>query len=214
MVKVVGIGAGGHAAVLIEAILAAGAAEIVGLLDADPNRHGSHVLGIPVLGNDELLPKLRDAGVTHFFNGIGSVRNTSLRERVFENALRIGLQPLDVIHPTATISPSASLGPGVTILARAVVGTRAKLGQNVLVNTAALVEHDCEIGDHVHIASGAILTGAVRLGRGVHVGAGAVVLQGLRVGNTSVIGAGAVVVRNLEPSMTVVGVPAKPVAQP
>lgn len=213
MVKVVGLGAGGHAAVMIEAIRASGAGEIVGLLDADPKRHGSHVFGIPVLGNDDLLPKLRDEGVTHFFNGIGSVRNTALRQQVFETAVSMGFQPVDVIHPTATISPTASWGPGVAILTRAVVGTRAKLGQNVLVNTAAVVEHDCEIGDHVHIASGAVLTGAVRLGRGVHVGAGAVVLQGVSIGDTSIIGAGAVVLSPVEPGVTAVGVPAKPLAQ-
>ena len=209
MIKTIGLGAGGHAAVMIEAIRAQGLCEIVGLLDVDSRRHGTHVLDVPVLGDDRLLSRLIGEGITHFFNGIGSVRDTSLRSDVFERAITLGYHPIDVVHPSAVISPSASWSEGVVILARAVVATRAELGRNVLLNTNAIVEHDCMIGDHTHIATGAILAGAVRLGRGVHVGAGAVVRQGCTIGDRAVIGAGAVVIRDVEAASVVVGVPAK-----
>lgn len=213
MIKVVGIGAGGHAAVMIEAIQAMGGCQIVGLLDADSEKHGSTVLGIPILGDDSLWPTLIQQGITHFFNGVGSVRDTIARQRVFDHAAQMGLRALTVIQPSATVSPSARLGDGVAVLSRAHVGTRAQLGSNVLINTGALIEHDCVIGDHCHIATGAVLAGSVTIGLGVHVGAGAVILQGRSIGDAATIGAGAVVIHDVEANATAVGVPARPLSK-
>jgi serine acetyltransferase len=52
----------------------------------------------------------------------------------------------------------------------------------------------------------------VTLGRGVLVGTGAQVLQYITVGDHATVGAGAVVTRDVPPAITVVGIPAKPLA--
>jgi FlaA1/EpsC-like NDP-sugar epimerase len=62
--KVIGLGAGGHAKVLIEILQAVGM-EITGLLDVDPRLWKSRQMGIIVLGSDELLPKLFEDGAMH-----------------------------------------------------------------------------------------------------------------------------------------------------
>lgn len=209
-IKVIGLGAGGHAKALIEILLLEERYVLHGLLDINSNLHGKKVLEIPVLGSDALLPRLKDEGISHFFVGLGSVGDTNPRRRLFDLASKNKMKAVDIIHPNAVISPSAVCGEGVTVIACAVINADAELGKNVIVNTGAVVEHDCKIGNHVHIATGALLASGVKVGDGSHIGAGAVVKQGISVGSGAVIGAGSVVVKDVPPDTTVTGVPAKP----
>ena len=209
MTRVVGIGAGGHAKVIVDALQLRKEVEIVGLLEADPRRHGTDVLGVTVLGGDEFLPKLSAQGVTHFFIGVGSVGDATARARLFALGVRSGLTPLTVIHPAAVVSPAARLGGGVSVLAGVTINAGAQLGDNVIVNTGAIVEHDCMIGDHAHVATGACLAGNVTVGAGAHVGIGAAVRQGIRIGQRAVVGAGAAVVADVPDGVVVAGVPAR-----
>ena len=212
-VKVVGLGAGGHAKVVIEILRSHKSYELIGLLDPKPELQGKSVLGVPVLGDDNLLPALKREGICHFFVGLGSVGDTSPRRRLYELALQHGMKPVDAVHPQAVISPSAEIGEGITIMAGAVINACARLGVNVIVNTGVVVEHDCVIGDHVHIATGAQLASTVRVGAGAHIGAGATVRQRITIGDGAIVGAGAVVVKDVPPHTVVVGVPARPLRE-
>lgn len=214
-VAVLGVGAGGHAKVVVEILAADPAYDVVGLLDADHARAGTSMHGVPVLGGDDLLDRQYHGGVSHAFIGLGGSADNGPRRRLYEKVSSVGFDVVTAIHPRAVVSPSASLGRGATIAANAVIGPDSSLGENVIVNTGAVVDHDCRVGNHVHVAIGARLASGVVLEDGVHVGAGATVLQGLHVGEDAVIGAGAVVVRDIEPGVVVVGVPAttlRPVA--
>jgi UDP-perosamine 4-acetyltransferase len=213
-IKVIGLGAGGHAKVVIEILQADDGYELVGLLDRKPDLQNQRVLGVPVLGNDELLPILKNEGIRHFFVGLGSIGDTTPRRRLFELAWHYDMQPVNAIHPQAIVSPSADAGQGVTMMAGAVLNACASLGANVVINTGAIVEHDCVIGDHVHIATGAKLASTVQVGAGAHIGAGATVRQCLTIGAGAIIGAGAVVIRDVAPHTVVVGVPARVRHQP
>lgn len=209
-VRVVGLGAGGHAKGMIEILQANEKFQLAGLLDPKKELHGTEILGVPVLGADELLTKLKLEGVQHFFIGLGGTGDNRPRKRLFEFALSHGMKPVDIIHSRSIVSPSAEIAPGTVIMAGAVVNACAKIGQNVIVNTNAVVEHDCEIGDHVHISTGANLASTVVVGNGVHIGAGAVVRQCISIGENAIVGAGAVVVKDVLPGQVVVGSPAKP----
>lgn len=123
MIPLIGFGAGSHARVLLEIMVAEGRYEIAGLLDADSALHGHMSGGVGVLGGDELLETLIARGICHAFMGLGSVADTRLRQRIFEQAKAAGLQFVSVIHPSAVIAPSAQLGEGCAVLAGAVVGT-------------------------------------------------------------------------------------------
>jgi sugar O-acyltransferase (sialic acid O-acetyltransferase NeuD family) len=210
VVRIVGLGAGGHAAVLIEAVNAAGRYEIVGLTDPRSELWGTSLLGVPILGSDDELPRQYDRSVSHAFIGVGGASDTGPRQRLYELARTHGFEIVSVIHPTAVVSPYARVGGGATFLANVVVNAQAELGENVLVNTGAIVEHDCRIGDHVHVATGACLASGVVVGDGAHVGAGSTVLQGRSIGSGAVVGAGAVVTHDVGPGLVVAGVPARP----
>ncbi len=206
--RIVGVGAGGHAKVVLEILAAMGGYDVVGLLDADRRRWGTALHGVPVLGGDDLLDGQYDGGVSHAFIGLGGAADTRPRRRLYEHVRSVGFEIVTARHPTAVVSASARIGAGATLAAVSVVGPDARLGENVIVNTGAVVDHDCALGDHVHVAIGARLASGVVLGEGAHVGAGATVLQGLRVGEGSIVVAGAVVTHDVEVDTVVVGVPA------
>jgi UDP-perosamine 4-acetyltransferase len=204
------LGAGGHAAVVLETLTRQ--FDVAGLLDPRLELHETTVDGVPVLGGDELLPELRRRGIAGFHVGVGSVGDTSLRRRLYDEASGAGLTAVDAVHADAILSPSSAHGNGLAAMARSVVGARGRLGHNVVVNTAAIVEHDCILGNHVYVASGAVLGAGVEVADGAHVGLGASVNQGLTIGAGAVVGSGAAVVRDVAAGATVVGVPARPIA--
>jgi UDP-perosamine 4-acetyltransferase len=209
MIKVVGLGAGGHGRVVLEALMLLGGVEVVCFLDSKESLWEKKVAGIPVLGGDELLPKLFDQGVKGFFIGLGSISDLLPRKRLYEKSRSYGYEAIPVIHPHAVVSPSAKIDSGVTMMAGAIVNTQAKIGENVLINTGAIVEHDCVIGSHVHVATGAKLASTVHVGEGTHIGLGACIKQSCRIGKNVIVGAGAVVVNDVPDDVVVVGIPGR-----
>src|SRR5262245_65595719 len=125
--RLIGLGAGGHAKVVIEILRADGRYEIVGLLDVNKALKGKTVLGIPVIGDDTRLPALRARGITHFFVGLGSVASAAARRSLYLLGLRAGFKPVSAIHPTAVLSPSARAGQGLLMMPRAIVNASVGL---------------------------------------------------------------------------------------
>lgn len=203
------LGGGGNARVLIDTVQAIGSAKIMGILDPDGSRWGKKMLGVPILGDDNLLPELLRQGVNHFVIGLGSTGNNRPRQRLFEFALSHHLEPLTVIHPHAMLSAWAKVGRGSQLFPGSIVNAGAIVGENVIVNSGAIVEHDCILGNHVHVATGAKLASTVHVGTGAHIGAGATVKQCITIGANAIVGAGAVVVKDVAPETVVVGVPAR-----
>jgi UDP-perosamine 4-acetyltransferase len=208
-IKVIGLGAGGHAKTVIEILRAMGSYDVIGLLEMNLALVGTKVLDVEVLGNDAKLAEIYRLGVTHAFNGVGTIGDTSRRKAIYEAARVKGFDFVSAIHPTATVSASARIGLGPTIMAGAIVNADVSVGDNVILNTGSIVEHDCIIGNHSHIATGALLAGGVSIGAGSHVGIGAVVRQGIKIGKNSIVGAGTVVINDVPDNVVVVGVPAQ-----
>lgn len=117
-----------------------------------------------------------------------------------------------VIHPTAAIAPSSSIGPGTWIHAQATVASLSKLGPCCHVNRNASVGHHNTLGAFSRLNPGAHTAGFCQLGNRVTIGIGAVIRQEIHIGEGATVGGGGVVIRNVEPGQVVVGNPAKPLA--
>jgi sugar O-acyltransferase (sialic acid O-acetyltransferase NeuD family) len=201
------VGGGGHAKVLID-MLRLRSMKILGITDTDSIRIGNDVLGISVLGNDEVLSGYAPESLL-LVNGVGSIHLPKTRMTVFEKFKERGFTFATVIHPAAVVAADVVLGEGVQIMAGAVIQPGSRIGMNTIVNTKASVDHDCLIGNHVHLSPGTTLSGGVHIGDVVHLGTGATVIQGVTIGRNSLIGAGSVVVTDVPDNAEFAGVPAK-----
>ncbi len=190
------VGAGGHAKVVVATARAAGF-EIEAVLDDDRSKWGADLLGVPVSGPVDRFSSR--PGVL----AVGDNRNRR------DLAARLDLEWATLIHPSAWVDASASLGPGTVVLAGAVIQPEARLGSQVIVNTSASIDHDCALGDFVHVGPGARLAGQVKVGTGALLGVGSSLLPGISVGAWSAVGAGAAVIRDVPPEARVGGVPAR-----
>lgn len=215
LVKVVGVGAGGHAKILVELLEQTRIYELVGFTDVDRTRWGAKLMGYPVLGGDEVLAELYAKGVRAAFIGVGAVTSdgTRLRARLFRQAVDLGFEMPILIHPKSVVSSSATIGAGSVVMAGAIVSADVRIGKNVVLYSGTLIEHDSVIDDHVHMSPGVHIAGGVHIEEGSFIGIGATIIQGVHVGRWTTIGAGAVVLKDLPDNVVAVGVPARPVRQ-
>lgn len=200
-------GARGQARVLLELMDRAGIAPIAGLIDDDPELTGTQIDGVPVLGTRDRLPGL--VRVHRIHRAVIAVGNNNARKELADHARSLGLRLPVLIHPSAIVSPTATIEEGTVIMAGAVVGVHARVGELCIINTKATIDHDCQLGDCVHVAPGATLTGTVTVGNNVLIGAGATVIPDICIGDDAIVGAGATVIRDVPSGVTVVGCPAK-----
>ena len=75
------LGGGGHARVLIDALSFREDVSIVGILDVSPDRWGTDIMGVLVLGADDKLEALSGT-LDCFVVGLGTVGNTHPRRRL------------------------------------------------------------------------------------------------------------------------------------
>src|SRR5271156_1597626 len=168
---VIVIGGGGHAKVLLSALLLR-QRSILGFVDL--NLELPPLLGARHLGNDSAVLGHPPDSV-QLVNGVGSVSCTENHRKVYDWFVQKLYGFATVIHPSAVIAPEVQIEDGVQVLAGAVVQAGCRLGANVVVNTGARVDHDCIIDSHAHVAPGVTICGGVHIGTGAHIGAGATV---------------------------------------
>ncbi|MFS0575485.1 acetyltransferase [Sporosarcina sp. 179-K 3D1 HS] len=204
--QVILIGNGGHAAVLTE-ILLQQRFDILGFTAPMPQENR---FGIPYLGTDEVIGSF-PCDQVELVLGFGSIDNTDSRKRVFQHFKVKGYSFATLIHRNALISPYATLGEGVQIMAGAVVQAFATIADNTIINTNASIDHDCSIGQHCHIAPGVTCSGSVTIGDSSHIGTGAILIQKVRLGSHVLVGSGSVVLRDIRDYAKAYGVPAKEV---
>jgi acetyltransferase EpsM len=195
-------GAGGHAKVVIDVLLASGC-EILGCYDDDPALLGREIVqGVSVAGgSSSMLAEWK--------------KGRKVVIAIGENRLRRRLSSLWEVDYGVVSAPSVVLGRGVKIgagtmlLPSATVNIDTFIGRHAILNTSCSIDHDCRIGDYAHVAPGCALGGTVTVGEGAFLGVGARVIPKIRIGRWSIIGAGAVVTKDIADNCTAVGVPAK-----
>lgn len=184
-------GGGGQGKTLVD-LLKALSHPIAGIIDAHLPA-GSQVLGVPVLGGDEVLPALRRRGVSHALNGVGGIGNVDVRIRIFDLLAGHGFEFPTFVHPSAVIEPSAVLEDGVQVLPLTYIGSAARIGFGTLINAHVVVSHDCIIGKMVNLSPGALLAGGARVEDYAQIGMGATININLTIGSRARVGNGATV---------------------
>ena len=187
--KIILIGGGGHCKVIIDTIINGRKYDIEGITDKVLTK-GTRILGFPVIGPDEILPKIFNEGIKNAFISAGSIGDCTLRRKLFSMAKDIGFNFPVIRHPKAVVAVDVKIGAGTFVAASATINPGTIIGRHAIINTSASIDHDCEIGDFVHIAPGATLSGSVKIGEETHVGTGSSVIQRLRIGKKCMVAAG------------------------
>ena len=203
------VGAGGHCISVLDA-MPRNTYYPIALSDL-PMRVGQYVMGIPITATDDDWENIYSGGCQNAFIALGSVKDSTKRVQIHLRLKQIGFLLPVITDPTAVVSETAVLAPGVFVGKMAVINAQASIGECAIINTAAIVEHDCVLGDFVHVAPGACLAGHVEVGPKAHIGIGAVVIEGVSIGPEAVLGAGAVAVEDIPAGCIAVGVPARPI---
>ena len=196
-------GAGGHAKSVMEIVRQNKNHSIAGIVDDNQLLTGNQVLGITVLGTRAVLSSLIAKGVELAANGVGGILDINVRVKVFGWLESTGYSFPVLIHPRATVEPSANVCDGVQVFANAYIGAEAILEPKCMVNTNAVVSHDCVIGSFTHIAPGALLAGHVHVGAQTLVGMGVTTAIGVQIGSGVRIGNGAIILADV-PDKTII----------
>jgi sugar O-acyltransferase (sialic acid O-acetyltransferase NeuD family) len=200
--KAVVIGYSGHAYVLLD-MLSLNNYDVVGYCDTEYKEWNPFQL--EYLGNESDINTIQKLTGTNVFIGIG---DNTLRSHIYARLMRIPVCMPILIHPSAIVSNSVKLEPGVAIMAGAILSTMVYINTGSICNTGCIIEHECMVGTFSHIAPGAVLAGNVCVGNHTFIGANSVVRQGVTIGNNVTIGAGSVVVGDVPDGVTVFGNPA------
>src|SRR5262245_3489828 len=123
------LGGGGHASVVIDALQLLGI-PIHGILDSNPKMWGTKLLGVSILGGDDLLPSMNANGVGCFLIGVGNVGPGRNRKGLFEKAIQSRLAPQSAVHPSATCASSVKFGAGSVALAGSIINPNSEVGVN------------------------------------------------------------------------------------
>lgn len=189
------VSGGGVAKMCIDILRSVGGYNICGI--TDPNLPvGTEVLGVPVIGNDDILEEKFKKGHKTAINAIGGIANDNksnlfnLRKKTFEKIQAQGYFMPNIIHPGAMIESSVTMGEGNLVLAGASIGSDAKIADDCIINTGAVVSHDCVIESHCKISPGATLAGNVHVGENSLIGMGVTVYIGVKIGKNVIISNG------------------------
>jgi UDP-perosamine 4-acetyltransferase len=202
--KIIIIGAGGHAKVIIDILRTSSEYDFVGLID--PQHLGKTILGVPVIGDDSKLEMIYEEGVRTVFVAIG---NNQQRGQISNYVKKIGFSITNAISNYSYVSSTVKLGEGIAIMPGAVINPDSYIGDNSIINTGSTIDHDCIISKNVHIAPGCNIAGNVKIGEGSFIGIGTKIIPDISVGSSTIIGAGSLVTTNIPSGCTAFGAPAK-----
>lgn len=197
------LGAGPFAEEIADLVAETEQYELVAFIEGiDRERCRRPLSGLPVLWIDD-AGKLADSCVAVCAVG------TPKRDGFIQQAVAHGLRFATLVHPSACIFATATLGAGTIVSAAGVIAAHASLGQHVIVNRGCLIGHHTTVGDFATISPGANIAGGARIGDRCYVGMGAIVLDKVAIGSGAVVGAGAVVTRDVPERVLVMGVPGR-----
>jgi sugar O-acyltransferase (sialic acid O-acetyltransferase NeuD family) len=114
-----------------------------------------------------------------------------------------------MIHPTARIARTASVGEGVLMGLATVAGPDTFLGRFVSFNAGSGVGHDGRVGEFTQLSANVDITGGAEIGSDVMIGTKVIFLPKVKVGAGATIGAGCVIYRSVPAGATMFAPPAR-----
>jgi sugar O-acyltransferase (sialic acid O-acetyltransferase NeuD family) len=197
------LGAGNGARNIIDVLLRSGKADIipVAIADDNPEKHGTSIFGINVVGNTSAAEQMyKDGLIDCAVIAISS--NITARADLYERFTSLGVKFPNIIDRTVEIGFKAQLGEGNVIFGPTKIGTEAILGNNNFLSSFVDIEHHCVLGSHNTFGPQVALSGGVKVGTGVLFGTAIGCEPNINIGDASIIASGSVITRDIPANST------------
>jgi sugar O-acyltransferase (sialic acid O-acetyltransferase NeuD family) len=136
-----------------------------------------------------------------FQNGTKNIfintNNIQLTKSIYEKAKKIGFDVVNIIHPSAEVSETATLGKSIFIGAQAIIGTNVKIGSFSKILNKASIAHDSIIKENVQVSDGATVAGNVLIEDNVIIGINVGIINKCKIGKNSTIISGKIVINDI-----------------
>ena len=180
---------------------------VYGFLDDNKNIHGTEIDDVQVLGStdDDGFLKLIGKKCEAFV----AVDDNKLRKNLVRMLLEVRkMQPVNAIHPGATLASSSSIGHGNFIDAGSQAGAGVEIGSHCLIHSNVVLGPETKVGDFVQIGASSTINSGVVIEDEAFIGSGVIVVAGVTIGKGARVGAGSVVIAPVKAGETVFGNPA------
>ena len=177
----------------------------IGFVDDTPEKLGIDSNGYPVWDR-AAFERFPDASILAIPGSPSSYRS---RKQTI-NGLGIAAERFArLIHPAANVSPLASVGYNVLIMAGVVITSNAIIGSHTCILPNTVIHHDVVVDNWSLIGSNVTVAGNTVIEENCYIGSGSSIMNGLRVGSGALVGLGSNVISSVSTNAKVVGNPAK-----
>ena len=203
MKKVIIIGAGGHAAELVDYIDYINNSseelkfEIIGLIDDNKENYTHYNYRSKYLGT------IQEHTIDENIYYLIAIASTSTRKMIVEKFKIKGAQFIGLIHPTALISNSAKIGEGVVISHNVSLGPKVVLGDFNVLNSRCTIGHDSIVGNYNFISPQVAVGGYSKIGNENLFGTNSCIIPNIKIGNNNKVTAGMVVDKTINDNETI-----------
>jgi sugar O-acyltransferase (sialic acid O-acetyltransferase NeuD family) len=209
MKKIVIIGSGGHARVILSEILLLKKFKVLGFIDDYlPEKY--------VVDKEKKLVnlgKIRNISsiISNDTYGIIGVGENHLRKKIVNQIKKIkkNFKWATIISRNAIVAKKVSVGDGTVIIPGSVINNGTKIGNHCIINTRSSIGHDNFFSDFSSSGPGVTVGGGVFVGESSYLGIGSTVIQGIKIMENTIIGGHSFVNKNCKKNSVYFGIPAK-----
>jgi len=177
----------------------------IGFVDDTPQKRGIDPNGYPVFDRGAFA-QFPDAYVLAVPGSPSSFRS---RKDIIQGLGIADERFARVVHPAARVSPLASIGSNVLIMAGVIVTSNARIGSHICILPNTVLHHDVMIGDWSLIGSNVTIAGNTVVEENCYIGSGTSLMNDIRVGSGALVGLGSNVINSVAACTRVVGNPAR-----
>ena len=115
------------------------------------------------------------------------IGNNALRERVYQEAGRIGYSFPNIVVNSAYVSPFARIGAGCILLNNVVVQNNSKVGNGVILNPGVEIHHDSEVEEYALVYTNSVIRTHAHIGKRAHIGSTLTISNEVHVPDDAVV---------------------------
>ena len=198
------IGAGLGAMQVIDLISHLDGFRAVALYDDTPEKQGTFVYGVPVVGKIDFESITMDYKMGKFDYIVNTISTSNeFRKKCFDELTALEVPYCNLIHPSAVIGHYVTMGTGNIVLPFTHIGPNTVLGNDCFLTAKASIEHHNVVGSHVTCGPSVMTSGCVTIGDCVRFGTGVFVEPHVEIGDNCLIASGTIVTNNV-PENTIV----------